>query len=77
MASESTYIFLVGLLEVLLGMFFLVLSAGLYFFDVFEFKLKGKRVLIVAVMMFLGWFILIYGLIQLLGNYASIAYVSP
>ncbi|MCD6227402.1 hypothetical protein J7J90_02825 [Candidatus Micrarchaeota archaeon] len=70
--NEGTTYLLIGLLELLFGFFFLVLSAALYFFDIFKFKLKGNRIIVVALLMLLGWLLFIYGGIQIFENYSSI-----
>lgn len=70
--ENGEFIFLLGILEVLLGFFFLVLSGAIYFFDVFKFKLGRNRLIIVIILMFFGWLLFIYGLLQLIENYTFI-----
>jgi hypothetical protein len=72
MAEDLMFVFLIGFLELLIGLFLLALSAGLYFFDIFKFKLGKKRQYTVILIMFLGWVFFIVGAVQILNNYGAI-----
>jgi len=69
MNTSPTFIFLIGLLELLLGIFILVLSTAIYYFDIFEFKISGKRKILVCTVMLMGWILFIHGALAAFSNY--------